>query len=509
MADDAPHHLENLTVSRLKDVAQRYNVDVSTCKHKKDLVSRLAAARITEAQVAAVLASEDSAPDNGQRVADIKRDIESIAEKSPKDNVLPSKEDEEIERNIDRVLLTRPSFFEIDSKAEAVWNHMILADYHEALKSNAEVRSKMLDRFSSFQIFSAALSIRAAESIIASLGEAKGRADPNMRTALAEAKLAFADGNPKRRERALEELETLTAKAYEAFFEGSTIAEAELRTMLSDFESFGTQTQEPRRILEIAEQARQSFNVAEYAKLLEDAKGAAARAKTARAAAIEDSFGIVKSAVHEAREVGAVLAVGDSELAAAREAFDKQAFKKSVELLASIESAADMAHFEKIKDAAIRQRQSARVSERISGLERTLQEAASYGMDVQDGLLFVSKAKKAFVDRDLVTAAKLTRHLKERSESMSPELDKERIARGVAKKIDDAKCGKCGKEALYSFPGDEKKCVKCGHTFSMVVEPKTATMAPIEKPVSSSNGSKPEAGKPDAEVHRTRKLLSR
>ena len=130
-------------------------------------------------------------------------------------------------------------------------------------------------------------------------------------------------------------------------------------------------------------------------------------------------------------------------------------------------------------------------------------------MDVQDGLLFVSKAKRAFVDRDLVTAAKLTRHLKERSESMAPELDKERISRGVANKIDDAKCGKCGKEALYSFPGDVRKCIKCGHTFSMVVEPRATTMAPIEKPVSSSNESKPDAGQPDAEVHRKRKLLSR
>lgn len=509
MTDGTPRHLENLTVNRLRRVAQRHKVDVSACKQKKDFVSRLAAAEITEAQVLEALQPEGPTRKGEQETADIRRDIEEIAGKSNKGGVLPSQEDEEVERNIDRVLLARPSFFEIDSRVETAWNHMIMADYHEALRTNADARSKMLDRFSSFQIFSCALSIRAAESIVTSLGEARGRVDPGIKTALAEAKRAFVDGNPKHREQTLEELERLTSKAYEAFFEGSTQAESELRTLLSDYESFGTQTQEPKRLLEIAEQARQSFNVAEYSRLLEDAKQAAASAKTARTAAIEDSFGIVKSAVHEARELGAVLAVGDAELAAAREAFDRQAFKRSIDLLASIEAAADRAHLEKIKDADVRQRQSAKVSDDIAGLERTLQEAASYGMDVQDGLLFVSKARSAYVNRDLVTAAKLTRHLKERSAPIHAELDKQRIQRGVAKKVEEAKCGKCGKETLYSFPGDVRKCVECGHTFSMTVQPKPVTMTPLEKPVSSSDGKDSRTNPSEAETTRRRRLLSR
>ncbi|MGD9962912.1 MAG: hypothetical protein AB7S97_03325 [Thermoplasmata archaeon] len=484
-------------------------MDVSACKQKKDLVARLAAASITEAQVAEALRADASASGKEAGVEEIKRDIEEIAAKSDKGRVLPSNEDEEVERNIDRVLLSRPSFFEIDSRVESAWNHMIMANYLEAMKTNSEARSRMLDRFSSFQIFSCALSIRAAESIITSLGEAKGKVDPRIKTALAEAKRAFVDGNPKHREQTLEELENLTSKAYEAFFEGSTVAEGELRAMLLDYESFGAQTQEPRRLLEIAEQARQSFNVTEYARLLEDARRGAARAKEARTSEIEEHFGIVRSAVDEALELGAVLAVGDKELTEAKQAFDEQAFKKSVELLASVESVADRAHLEKIKDMDVRQRHSARVSEDIAGLEKTLQEAASYGMDVQDGLLFVSRARRAFSERDLVTAAKLTRHLKDKSAPMTKELDRERIKRGVAKKVADGKCGKCGKEALYAFPGDVRKCVKCGHTFSMTAEPRPVTMEPLEKPVSASPGTEPRTDTPDTKLLRVRKLLSR
>jgi ribosomal protein L37AE/L43A len=118
-------------------------------------------------------------------------------------------------------------------------------------------------------------------------------------------------------------------------------------------------------------------------------------------------------------------------------------------------------------------------------------------MDVQEGLLFVTKAKSALVERDVVRAAKLTRHLKNQSGGMTAQLDKERIQRGVAEKIEDAKCGKCGKEALYSFPGDVRKCVKCGHSFSMTVEPMPATMEPIEGPVSSSTEKKDNPSRPE------------
>ncbi len=496
MPDDVPRHLESLTVGKLKIVAARYGIDVNSCKHKKDFVARLSAANVTESQIQEALALKDctETPNAGraEEIATARHDIEIIAEKTSGARVLPFEDEAEVEKNIDRALLVRPSFFEIDSQVESAWNHMIMADYHDALKVNNDARSRMLDRFSSFQIFSCALSIRAAESIMASLQEAEGTVDPSLKTILAEAKRSFIDGSPKHREETLEELEKLTSRAYEAFFEGSTKAEAELRAMLADYESFGTQTQESRRLLEIAEQARQSFNVAEYARLLEEAHRAGATAKDVRKTEIEKSFGIVRSAVHEAREVGAVLSVGEDDLAHARTAFDEQAFKRATDLLAAIERTADQAHFERIKDKDVRDRHVKRVTETIAGLEKTLQEAASYGMDVEEGLLFVTRARGALGNKDIINAAKLARHTKDQTNTLETDLDKERVNRGIAKKVDDAKCGKCGKEALYSFPNGMRKCVECGHSFSMTVAPVSTTMEPIEKPVSSSQPQKSE-----------------
>lgn len=489
MPNDAPRHLDSLPVGKLKIVAHYHSIDVSSCKLKKDYVERLTSAGITDKQVVEALSSgrhskkEDAAPKDAEEA---RRDIEDIARKSTGAKVLPDDVNEEVERNIDRALLVRPSFFEIDSQVEGAWNHMIMADYHDAIAANSQARAKMLDRFSSFQVFSSALSIRAAESIISSLNDAQGSVHPSLRSALVEAKMAFVDGSPRHREQTLEELEALTTKAYESFFEGSTRAEAELRTLLSDYESFGVQTQEPRRLLEIAEQARQSFNVAEYARVLEDAKQASAVAKERRAAEIDGSFGMVRSALHEAREAGAILSVGEKEIAEARDAFDRQAFKRATDLLAAVERTADQAHMERMRDRGAMERQVARVSTGIAGLENTLREAAAYGMDVQEGLLFVSRAKTSFANRDIVTAAKIFRRLKEKTTAIEGDLDRERVERGVAKKVEDAKCGKCGRKALYSFPNDRRKCIECGHSFSMVVEPLPATMEPIEKPVSSS-----------------------
>ncbi|MCU0860275.1 MAG: hypothetical protein MUE55_06795 [Thermoplasmata archaeon] len=514
MSNDAPRHLDGLPVGKLKAIARFHAVDTSSCKSKKDYIGALASAGITEQQVHDALSSDKNGKKEvaGRKDADAAmRDVEDIARKSPEVKVLPAKDDEEVERNIDRALMVRPSFFEVESQVEGAWNHMIMADYHDALKANSQARVRMLDRFSSFQVFSSALSIRAAESIISSLNDAEGKVDPRLRSALAEAKRAFVDGSPRHREETLEELETLASKAYESFFEGSTKAEAELRTLLADYESFGAQTQESKRLLEIAEQARQAFNVAEYAKLLDDARQAAVGAKERRAAEIDRSFGMARSALHEAREAGAVLAVGEKELTEARDAFDRQAFKRATDLIAAVERTADQAHLERMRDRAAMERQTARVSGEIAGLESTLREAAAYGMDVEEGLLFVSKAKSSFVSRDIVTAAKYVRVVKDRSAAFQGDLDKKRVERGIAKKVEDARCGKCGKEALYSFPNDRRKCMECGHSFSMVVAPLSPTMEPIEKPVSSApqEGGSPEKDEAPAEDTPRKGLLSR
>lgn len=490
MPDDHPRYLENLTVSKLKAVAAHQGVDISSCKHKKDLIEALLKNGITEAQVGEALAAGPELGNGSSGhlagLEDVRADIQAIADRPAQAKALPAEIDEEVERNIDRALLVRPSFFEIDSQVELAWNHMIMADYHDALKANAETRSRMLDRFSSFQIYSTALSIRAAESILANLEGTKGAIDPSIKTALAEAKRAFIGGSPRHREETLGGLEGLTSKAYEAFFEGSTRAEAELRTMLSDYESFGTRTSEPRCLLEIAEQARQSFNVGEYARILDEAKVAADRAKEDRTKDIKDSFATVRSAVMEAREVGAVLSVGERELDEAQKALDSRAFKRAVDLLAAIERAADLAHLERIKDRGVMERQLGRVSETIASLEKTMEEAASYGMDVQEGLLFVTKAKTALGNRDVINAAKLTRRLRDQSEPVRDSLYKKRVELGVAKRVEGVKCGKCSAEELYAHPDGARKCEGCGHHFTIAPEPLAATMTPIEPPISTS-----------------------
>lgn len=501
MSDEPPRYLESLTVAKLRAVAKHHVVDVSACRHKKDLVGALLARGVTEAQVAEALADGASpgggAPGDRRTADDVKADIQAIADRPSQARVLPAEADKDVERNIDLALLVRPSFFEIDSQTELAWDHMIMADYHDALKVNAEARSRMLDRFSSFQVFSCALSIRAAESILANLEDARNDADPALRTALAEAKRAFIDGSPRHREETLGELERLASKAFEAFFEGSTRAEAELREMLSEYESFGAQTSEPRMLLEVAGQARQAFNVGEYAKILEEAKGAALRAKETRRKDIQDAFGLVRSAVSEAREVGAVLSVGEKDLEEARAAFDSEAFKRAVDLLASIERAADLAHIERIKDGSVRERQVSRVNETIAALERTIQEAASYGMDVDEGLLFVSRARTALASRDVVNAAKITRHLKDRSEPVTNELYRKRVELGLAKKVEGVRCGKCGKEELYAHPDGARRCEDCGHQFTFAPEPRPATMDAIEPPVSGSGPRKERRVKGD------------
>jgi hypothetical protein len=177
--------------------------------------------------------------------------------------------------------------------------------------------------------------------------------------------------------------------------------------------------------------------------------------------------------------------VGFKDLVEARKEFDKEAFKNATELIASIERAADAAHAERLKDSTLSAEQTRRVGDTLTMLRQAFEEAASYGMDVEDGLLFVRRAKSALDSRDVVSAAKLTRRAKARSGSIETDLDTKRIDAGVLTKVDEAKCGKCGKETLYVFPDQRSKCIECGHTFSMGPPPKTV-MAPLESPVSSS-----------------------
>ncbi len=501
MADNASPRLDNLTITKLKRIAKEYNLDTSSCKHKKDFLAVVTAASITEEQVNRALGKFEDPSEHRESPTQseeerLEEEIEEIAEKTSEISELPRQQNIDVERNIDQTLLMKPSFFEIDSQIETAWTRMMMGDFQEVLKMSQDARTKMLDRFSSFQLYTAALSIRAAESILKDLAQAQGKTtDSRFKTALAEAKNAFIEGSPRRREETLQELEGFASKAYEAFFEGSISAASKLRTMLADYESFGTQVSESSRLLDIAEEARQAYNISEYSALVAQAREMAEKAKLVRSKEIEETLGFVKAALEEAREVGANPSMGERELEQAKEALDKHAFKKAIDLLSAIEKTADLAILERVKDNSIRTRQVERITSTIENMGPALEEAASYGLEVQQGLLFVRSAQTALNGKDVVTAAKYARRLKQVSGPVRLDLDKKRIELGVAKRIEGVKCGKCGEEELYSHPDGAQKCNKCGHSFSLAPitasQERSADMNPIEKPVSSSgNGPK-------------------
>jgi hypothetical protein len=129
-------------------------------------------------------------------------------------------------------------------------------------------------------------------------------------------------------------------------------------------------------------------------------------------------------------------------------------------------------------------------------------------MDVQEGLLFVSNTRAALARKDIVSAAKFARRLSEVAEPMRKDLDKARIERGVITKVDDAKCGKCGKEALYTYPNSSRKCIECGHSFSFEPAPVIPSAAPapeMEKPVHKSGG--PEIASADEDKKAPTRML--
>ncbi len=515
MADGPNKHLTDLTVPKLKKVAEQYSVDVSTCRLKKDYVEALSKAGVTEEQVGAAFPKATEKPAEAQmeqeavvEVRSMGTELREIAERPAKTGDIPAEDEETIERDIDQALMMKPSFFDIDSENQRAWDKMILGDFYEALVLNRNGRNRVLASFSAYQIYSTALSIRAADTLLSKIATEKGSLDPNLKTALAAAKRAFIDGHPKMREETLEELEALTSKAYDSFLNSTDRAEKELRKLLDDYESFGVRTDEPRRLLEIAAQAKSAANLEEYSELLDKAKEHAERAKDVRACEIDRSFHMVRAAVAEAREVGTDTKQHEDDLREARDAFEGRALKRAAELLASIEKAADLAHIEQIRNKDIEARQMSRISSTVVTLEPELMEASNYGMDVQEGLLFVSNTRAALAKKDIVSAAKFARRLSEVAEPMRKDLDKARIERGVITKVEDAKCGKCGKEALYTYPNSSRKCIECGHSFSFEPAPVIPSAAPapeIEKPVHKSGG--PETASADEDEKAPTKML--
>jgi hypothetical protein len=476
MVQDSSHFLNELPIWKLKIVAAEYGIDVSSCKYKRDFVEKVKAKRLTDDQVRTALSraknvpTEVAAPDmDAAEVRAIGADIKEISNKPVEPMELPQEDEKAVERNIDEALTMKPSFFEIDSTAEGALNKLILGDFGEAIRINREARMMSLGNFSAFQVYSTALSIRAADELLSKVPDDKGRLDPALRTAVAAAKRSFIAGSPRQREEALENLETLAAKTYQAFISSSGQEEEELRVLLADYESFGTRTEEARKFLAIAESAKQSSNLGEYAKYIRDARKRAEEAKNVRAREIENAIPLVNAAALEAKEIGIDTGSAESDIGEAKKALENGAFKRAIDLLAAIERTVDAAHIEQIKrqrDLEARQLEKATIT--VSSHEPVVMEAASYGMDVQQQIGHIANAKYALERRDAVNAVKHARVLKDGSAKMEKSLDKKRIDAGVLKHVPDAKCGRCGHKTLYSFPNASQKCVECGHSFSFV-----------------------------------------
>ena len=469
MTDDPNNFLNELPIWKLKLVAAEFRIDVSNCRYKRDYVERIRSKKLTQAQVhgAITKAKKTSAAkkEDASQDEQIEKDIESIADKPVEITELPSEEEKSIERNIDEALTMRPSFFDIDSTAQSAYNRMILGDFYQALKTNRDARLKSLEIISNFEVYSAAISIRAADELLARLREKKTM-DPNLRTALAAAKKAFIAGSPRLREQALESLETLACKTYEAAMSESDRDAEELRGLLADYESFGTRTEEARRFLDIAAQAKQAFDTSEYNKLVRNARQSAEVAKEFRRKEIENTFGLVRASAEEARQVGISVEKAEVTIAEAKSAFDSGQFKRAVELLAAVEHSTDSAHLEQIKQRKdLEASQARRVSASVLRHEQALSEARTYGIEVGEAATHLGSAKAALSRKDLVAAAKFSRRMEEVMPPVEKELDHVRIEKGVLTRVADTRCDSCGSESMYAFSDGSKKCTDCLQVF--------------------------------------------
>jgi ribosomal protein L37AE/L43A len=481
MVQDSAHFLNELPIWKLKIVAQAFNIDVSACRYKRDFIDKVKSKKLTQEQVRKALASKSKKPQTEKTDSDepgrssenaavqikaVARDIEQIAGKPTETTELPLDEEKNVERNLDEALLLKPSFFDVDSASQSAYNRMILGDFYGAIKINRETRLMTLETFSNAQVYSTAVSIRAADELLSRLTAGNHPASSTLKTALAAAKRAFINGPPRQREVALESLESLVEKAYEAFAADTESEEGELKELLADYESFGTRTDEARKYLEIAAQAKSAFNIGDYAKFLEEARKQAEDAKTLRAKEIDEGFSLVRAAAEEAREAGAEMATSESSLEKAREAFESGSFKQAIELLSSVERAVDDAHLAQLRaQKDLEAKQIGKVKVILGSCEPMLLEASSYGLGVQEGLYHVACAKAALGSRDVVKAVKHARRLKEVASPVEKDVDLKRLELGIVRHVDGVKCTSCGQESLYAHPNGTQKCFECGQSY--------------------------------------------
>lgn len=475
MSGEKTHFLNELPIWKLKMVAAEYKIDVSDCRNKRDFVERIASKRLTDEQIRAALEKAQKRREQEtivskaeEEIRQIGREVEAIAERPAEPKDIPGDEEMELEKYIDQTLMSKPTFYETDSAVEQSYNRMIVGDYPEAIRANRNARMKCLETLSAFNVYSSALSIRAADMLLSKLADEKGGIDSNLKTALAAAKKAFISGPPRRREETLADLETLALKAQEAFLTHAVKQEEELMQLLSEYESFGTITHEPRKLLDVAMQARRALDLKQHRALLESASREAETAKERRAQEIAYGLKIAAAAAVEAKQMGADMAGAETDLTEARKAFDDGSFRKSLELYMAAERLADQAYGEQLKIHGEQETTKlATAGASVGASEKLLFEAASYGINVDEGLYYTGTARNALSRKDVVTAAKFARLAKEFVDLKLEEIDEKRIELGVAKRMGEAKCGKCGKKSLYAYPDGTGKCKGCGHSFQL------------------------------------------
>jgi hypothetical protein len=477
MADNLSRSLKALAVSDLRTIAEKVGVDVSSCKSKKDLVRVLSESALTEEMVSAYISEKnEGAKEPKEEMDGVRDDLKEISERRNDAKDVPEAEDVEVERSIDKALLLRPLFFEIDSETEHAWNRMIIGDFAEAMRLNIKSRSEALGRLTNFYLYSAALSIRAAETLLRDMKGLDPKMSSQMKMALAEAKMAFIHGPPKRRESTVEEIEALTTKAVEAFSSQTYGAEQELRNMLDEYESFGVRTQGSHELLEIALNAKRSYDLGQYSDLIDKAKAQAERDRDQRLKEIDDAFEQVRTAIEAAKAAGADTNDGEAGLKDARKAMKRSDFRAAIDLLAAVERTVDSAHLERVRsDGAVEAREIEEITTSIRETEPDLEEAAMYGLDVQEGLLFVRQTKAALEHRDVVSASKYSMRMRKLAKSMEGDIRRLRTEKGGLAHVDGARCGECGKESLYAYPDGRTKCEECGHAFSTGSKPEGAT----------------------------------
>jgi hypothetical protein len=472
MTEGKGHSLNDLTIWKLKAVASEHDIDVSDCRYKKDFVERITARELTDAQIQAALekAQKDGAQATKaeEEVAAIGMDAEAIASRTAGPKEIPEAEDREVERYIDQTMTSRPSFFEVEAAVENAYGKMVLGDYADAVKAVREARTRGLEALSYLNVYSSAVSIRAAEELLAHLAQESGAIDANLKTALAAAKRSFIAGSPRQREETLADLETLTLKAHDAAVTHAVEAEEELRRALLEYESFGTYTLPAKQLLDVAAQARQALNFKDHSRFVNSARTEADKAREARVREISYGLKIAAAATMEAKGAGVETSSLETKLTDARKAFDGGAFARSLELYSAVERAADAAHAEKIRGLAESSDQKLReIAAELSSLEAVLSEAASLGVATTEGVFYAGNAKSALSKRDPVAASKFTRLARDFTASNQKEIDRKRVEAGKATLIEGAKCGRCGKVSLYLHPDGSRRCGDCGHSFTV------------------------------------------